>query len=63
MNEHLPEAEWLQADREEELRRILAEQSEREGPPSEFDGRGCAAVTALMACAWIAAAGAVWMLI
>lgn len=36
------------------LDRILAEQREREGPPVEFDPRGCQVVLCGTACFWIA---------
>ena len=39
-----------------DLDRILAEQREREGPPTEFDHRSCLAVLGLLACFWILAA-------
>ena len=38
-----------------DLERILAEQREREGPPTEFDHRSCLAVLGLLACFWIVA--------
>jgi len=39
-----------------DLERILAEQREREGPPTEFDHRSCRVIVCLLACFWIVAA-------
>ena len=39
-----------------DLERILAEQREREGSPTEFDHHSCLAVLGMLACFWILAA-------
>lgn len=48
--------------REDELRRLLEAEREREGPQVEFNHRALLAVLALYLCLWIAAIGGVWMM-